>query len=451
MATISSPGIGSGLDISGIVTKLMSIEQQPLAALQTKQTTLTAELSAYGTLKATVTSFQGAMDSLDDVSKFKIFTANSSVTTVATASADATAARGTYALEVKRIAENHRMVAGTVFADTTATTVGTAGDKMTIGVGGKNFTVDIGGKTLDQVRAAINAATDNTGVTASTLHDDAGYHLTLSANDTGSANLITTTYSAAADPFSLATINKDRDGNGSFTSADLDAQITVENTYTMTRSSNTVSDVIAGVTLNLASAGTTRIDVTRDTGQIGTSVQSLVSAYNSIMKAANQVSAGVLKTDRAAVSSMADRFHAILQSKAGTSSQFSRLAEIGITTAKDGTLTFDSKVFQSALAKDPDGVASMFTDPNTGVAVRFKALADNMLGVNGMFGARNDSLKSQIDGVGKQITTLNARLTLKQAALQKQYSALDALVAKLNSTNSYLTSQLATLTKSNSG
>ena len=218
----------------------MSIEQQPLAALQTKQTTLTAELSAYGTLKSTVANFQSAMGNLSDVSKFKIFTANSSVATVATASADATAARGTYAVEVKRIAENHRLVAGTVFADTTASTVGTAGDTMTIGVGGKNFTVDIGGKTLDQVRAAINAASDNTGVTASTLHDDTGFHLTLSANDTGSANALTTSYSAVTDPFALATINKDRDGNGSFTTADLDAQITVENTYTMTRSSNSV-------------------------------------------------------------------------------------------------------------------------------------------------------------------------------------------------------------------
>ena len=126
-STLSSPGVGSGLDVQGIVSKLMSVEQQPLNALDSKVQNLQTELSAYGQLSSTITNFQTAIGKLNDPTKFKVYSATSSDTTVASATADSTAVRGNYSIQVNRVAENHQMVSGQI-ADTGTTTLGTAGD-----------------------------------------------------------------------------------------------------------------------------------------------------------------------------------------------------------------------------------------------------------------------------------------------------------------------------------
>ncbi|CAN0503174.1 unnamed protein product, partial [Phaeothamnion confervicola] len=152
------------------------------------------------------------MTELSDIAKFKAAKATSSDAKIMTATAGADASRGSYAIEVKRLAETHRLVAATTFADTTTTKVGAVGDTMALTVGTKSFTVEIGNKTLDEIRTAINSATANTGVTASTLKDALGYHLTLASNATGAANLVDVKFHTLADPitdlpdpFALAT------------------------------------------------------------------------------------------------------------------------------------------------------------------------------------------------------------------------------------------------------
>ena len=230
---LSTPGIGSGLDISSIISQLMAIEAQPLVALGVDEIELQAQLSGIGKLKSTVSTFQTAMQDLSDLDKFKVFAATSSDDEILTATADSTAAKGVFNVQVNRIAENHRMAANTVFADLDTTKIGNPGDTMTITVGTSAFIVDIGDKTLNEIRDAINDATDNAGVTASTLQDNLGYRLTLSADATGAANFISVSYSGA-DPFSLQSLNTDRDSSGTFTSADLDASLTIENTFIVT-------------------------------------------------------------------------------------------------------------------------------------------------------------------------------------------------------------------------
>ena len=147
---LSTPGIGSGLDISSIIDQLMTIESQPLVQLGVEEIELQAQLSAFGTLKSTVSTFSDAMSELSDADKFKVFKVTSSDEDVLTAAADSTTAKGTFGIEVTRIAENHRLAATTVFADTDTTKIGNPGDTMTITVGATAFVVDIGGKTLDE-------------------------------------------------------------------------------------------------------------------------------------------------------------------------------------------------------------------------------------------------------------------------------------------------------------
>src|SRR3990172_3811334 len=128
---LNSPGIGSGLDVRSIVDRLMAVERQPLVRLDTRAVELRTQVSAYGQLKGALSTFKDAMAKLNDLTKFKVFAAKSSDEAVLSASASSTAAKGTYAITVNRIAENHRLGPNQTFADTDTTTIGTVGDTAT--------------------------------------------------------------------------------------------------------------------------------------------------------------------------------------------------------------------------------------------------------------------------------------------------------------------------------
>ena len=451
---LSTPGVGSGLDISGIIDQLMTLERRPLVQLGTEQIELEARLSGFGKLKSTVSVLRSAMTDLSDADKFKYSKVTSSDDEVLTATAEAGTAKGSFLIDVDRIAENHRLAASTLFADTDTTTIGTAGDTMTIGVGSDSFEIDYGDKTLGELRDAINAASDNTGVTASILQDDNGYHLTLSANDTGSDNFVSLAYSGA-DPFAFTDLNQDRDTSGSFTSADLDAVITLEGTFTVTRSSNTFSDVIDGVSLNLSGAGQSTIEIDRDNAKIQGSVSQFVGVYNEVIAIMDELKSGVLAEDRSALLSLESQFRGILNTEAGDSEAFDFLFELGVSTQLDGTLALDTTVFSSALDNDPEGIADMFANADNGLAARFAAFADTLIGAGGLLDSRESTLNRQIRDTESARTNLQFRLTQKEAALVDQFSTLDALIATMNTTSSFLSTQLeqiaATTQSSNGG
>ncbi len=446
---LSTPGIGSGLDIGSIINQLMAIERRPLVELGTDQVGLEAQLSGFGKLKSTVSQFKSAMGELADTDTYKAFKATSSDSDVISASADATAAKGNYAIEVLRVAENHRQAAATVFADTGTTTIGLPGETMTITVGSTAFDVEIGDKTLEQVRDSINSASNNSGVTASILQDDNGFHLTLSADATGSANFVTLAYSGA-DPFSMQNLNLDRDGSLVFDAADLDAVITLENTFTVTRSSNTIGDAIAGVTLNLESAGTVNLTVARDNDKIRGSVQQFISTYNEVISVLGELRRSVLADERSSLLSIEAQFRGVLNTKSSGSDQFTFLFELGVSTGLDGKLSLNATTFNSALNSDPEGIAAIFANSTDGLATRFEALAESFISAGGLFDNREQSLNSQIRRVENARTSLEFRLVQKEQALVQQYSALDALLANLTATSSFLTTQLDQIAAINS-
>lgn len=451
MASLSTQGIGSGLDIAGIVSKIMTIERQPWVKMGTDQVEMQAQLSAYGQLKSVVSTFQTTMEDLSDASKFKATKATSSDAKILTATANAEASRGSYAIEVKRLAETHRLAAANAFANANVEKIGSVGDAMTITVGTKSFTVEIGNKTLDEIRTAINGATANTGVTASTIKAGDDHYLSLAAKSTGSANLVSVAYHALGDPntsrpdpFAFATTNADRNTAPGFDSADLDAELRLENTYTITSSSNTVSDAISGLSMELVTAGTITLNVARDDGKIQSAVQQLVSSYNAVFKLTSDLKGKVLKEERGALLNIESQFRDALHARAGNSTAFKFLAEIGVTNGANGTgLALNTTIFQEALAKDPDGIANMFTDASTGAAIRFKALTKSLLGVGGILPARETTMKARIDSNTTERANLEFRLARKEASLNKQFNRLDSLIAGLNTTSSFLTSQLA--------
>ncbi|MGE0386481.1 MAG: flagellar filament capping protein FliD [Gammaproteobacteria bacterium] len=449
MAVLTSPGVGSGLDVQSIVSQLVAVEALPLQRMDRQKATLDAELSGYGRLKAAFENFRTAMQALDDASKFKVFSASTSDDEVLGATASSTAAKGTYQVQVVRIAENHRMAAGTVYANTDTDTVGAEGDTMTITVGGSAFTVDIGAKNLGEVRDAINAAADNPGVTASILKDDNGYHLTLSANETGSSNFMSLSYSGV-DPFAMATLNADRDASSTVTAADLDAVLTIESQFNVTSSSNAVSSAIEGVTLNLAAPGTATVTVDRDKSAVRGSIKTFVDAYNALSATMTDLRAKELATDRASLTAMEAQVRSVLNTEAQTGGSFSLLFQIGITSTKAGTLQIDDKTLTGALDSDFDSISRLFSAEETGFAVRFGALADDLLDAEGVVALRQESFNAQLKQLASRREAFGKRLEIVQDRYLKQFTALDTMILQLNATSSFLTQQLAALSAASS-
>ncbi len=442
MSSISSPGIGSGLDVNSIITKLMAVESQPLTQLQQKQSDYKSQLSAVSQLKGALSSFQTTMQKLNSTSDFKLYAANSSDSTVFTASADSTASLGSHTIQVVRVAEHHQLAASTAYADTTTAIGATGSIQMT--VNGTQFSVTLDGKSLGQIADDINNATNNSGVAASIITDASGNHLVLSGTESGSTGFITVGYTGT-DPFSLSALNTDRDGSGSFTAADLNAEVVVDNTFTANPTSNTATGVISGITLNLAAAGTATLDVQRDTSAVQAQAQSFVDAYNSLRQTLTTLGSGTLQGDNT-VLAIEDQIQSILNTPpSGISSSWSYLAEIGLSIQKDGSMALDATTFQDALKTDYNGVANLFGNDNQGYAYRLEAAVSGMVQTGGLLDARTEGLNNRLTTVQSSIDDMQYRLTKIKATYQAQYTALDQLMGTLQTTSTYLTQQLANL------
>ena len=440
---ITASGVGSGLDINGIINQLMSLERRPLTSLQGQQRTLQTQLSDYGKLKSAISTFQEAMKNLASADKFKVFTATSSDENVLTATASSSAAIAANSVEVVRIAERHKMVADTTFTDTDTVAADTS---MTITVGDTAFNVDIGGKTLAEVAAAINDADDNAGVNATVANVDGGARLILGARETGSTSALQVSYSSG-DPFSLQTTNEDRNGAGGFTAADLDAVLVLDgnSALTATRSSNNVSDLITGVTLNLKKAGTVDLNVGRDLDKVEESAKAFADAFSALRTSIKDLRKGSLSGDSTLVSLENRLLEVINNPASGLSTDYSYLSEVGVSVQKDGSMKLDSTVFRAALEQDFNGVAALFSASGQGFAARFKTMADEIVGSDGLIDSRTDGINDRISDMKQRVSQMELRLVTIETRYRSQYAAMDSLLGSLRSTGDFLTQQLANL------
>lgn len=438
MANISAAGIGSGLDVTTIISQLMTLERRPLVALQQKEAGFHAELSSLGQLRSAVSSYQSAISALTSPSSLETYTATSADTAKFTATADSNAAKGTYDIEVTNLAVAQKL-GSSAFADLDTTTIGNAGDKMTLTIGTDSFSVEIGDKTLSDIAAAINDASDNIGITASILQEDANnYRLVLSSNASGTANTITLAFedsvaSPIADPLGMTQIQ----------AAD-DASFIVDGTYTITRSSNTVTDAIQGVTLNLLEVSTSaaQLDVVQDTGSVTTAVNGFVNAYNTLQNTLAGLGNGELSGD-STLRMLQGRIRSILNSApTGLSGTYSSLSEIGVEFQKDGTLTLDSADLSSALKDDRTAVIDLFANDDQGYAFRLNALMDDTLDSDGLISARESGINASISTIKDGIERMETRLEIVERRLRAQFSALDLLVSDMQTTGNFLTQQL---------
>lgn len=463
MASISSPGIGSGLDINGIVSKLMQVESQPLTDLQKKEASFQAKLSAFGSMKGALSALQSAAQTLKNASTFTGNSASVSDSTVLSAAATSSAAAGSYSISVTQLAKFNALRSNVNYAAATDTfNTGT----LSIALGGGtavNVTIDSTNNTLAGIRDAINGA--NAGVSASIINDGTTNRLVLTSQTSGSAGAITVavTDSGAGGTNALSGL-----ASASLVTTQTadNANLTI-NGLAITRSSNTISDAINGLTLNLtngtlANPGNTTVTVSKNTGAVTSAVNAFVKAYNDAVNGIKQLTAydtannkaSVLTGDSTARSVQSQLSNLVSASVPGVAGGISRLADLGISVQRDGTLAVDSSKLSAAVSDPTKDVAALFTQTssgNQGIAVRFNTLLDGLVGTSGLISSRTDGINSSIKDLQKRADDLNVRLTAIEARYRIQFTQLDTLISSMNQTSTYLTQQLANLPGSSSG
>lgn len=456
MASVSSLGSGSGLDLQGILTKLMAVEQQPLTELATKEASYQAKLSAFGSLQGALSALQTAAKTLTTASTYTAVGAGVTDSTIASATVTGTPAKGSYSIAVGQLAQAQVLRSNTAFAATDVTfNTGT----IAISVGGGaavNVTVDGSNNTLAGIRDAINAA--DAGVTASIVNDGTTNRLLITSTTTGltaGAVTVAVTDSGSGGSNALSLI----DGASLVqVQAPLDASFSI-NGLAITRSTNSVSDAIDGVTLNLTKAGTlaspltTQLTLSPNTGLVQSAVTSFVSAYNAVVKQIKSFTtydsannkASLLTGDSALRSIQSQLSSLIGGSVSGLSGGLQRFSDIGVTVQKDGTLSTDLSKLQAALANGDWNVAGLFNSTasgNQGLAVRINAALDGFIGSGGLIASRTDGINASIKNLGKRRDALVLRLTKIEANYRAQFTALDTMLASMQRTQSYLSQQL---------
>ena len=454
--TLSSTGVGSGLDVNGLVQKLVQAEgAPPTARLDSAEAKVQAKLSALGTLRAALTTFSDTVAKLKDLDSFRGRRVTQSSTDFLTASASTTATPASYAIEVEQLAQAHKLQSSPFAASTTVVGTGT----LTITVGSQNFNivVDSTNDTVAGIASAINASPAGDKVSATVISGAGGAAtLTLTARTTGTANALTLTQSGGDG--GLATIVFPPSGGTGLTEIDpaLNARAKVEGVE-VTSATNTISGAISGVDLNLLKANatgeTSTLTVQYDRAAARTVIASLVKSYNSVVDAVKSVASYNTETKQGGplfgdggVRNIADQLRRVLGSNVpGLSSAVDMLAKIGIAADLNGKLSVDSTKLDAGFTASFNDIGKLFADPSAGVATKLDQLLQPYLQTGGVFDGRNASLKSSIDDIAKQRTDLNTRLAALQTRYRKQFNALDGLLAQMQSTSNFLTQQLNSL------
>jgi flagellar hook-associated protein 2 len=467
MATVNFSGIGSGIDFSLIRDAIISQRSTPITQLQTKVSSYNGRIGALrqlNTLLATLTTASQALTGRD-VGTGRTGTATDE--SIATATATNQATLGGFEVNVTRIAtalnQSSRAYGSTsepVLAGgaTTATFELRKGGAAT----GTPITIDSSNNTLAGLRDAINNA--NAGVTATIVDitgDGTQQKLVLSSAETGVAGrveLVETT--AAGDTGTLADMNLVSINPADNDFSKLDASLSI-NGLNITRSSNTISDAVSGVTLNLKKAGTTTINITQSS-DVETKLKSFVDAYNAVQdlvatqytKDASGRPTGVLAGDttlRSVQQQLRGALNTISETNGGS---LQTLSEIGLTAAADGHLKLDSTVLNEKLQTNAADVRALLYGATAGDDGIFQGI--NKIS-SGMSDAATGSVQTAITGYETSIRSMNTSISKKMEAiarlresLTRQFAAVDAAIGQINSQGTALTSIMTSLQNANS-
>lgn len=464
MATISSLGLGSGLDLNGLLDKLTKAEQQRLTPYTTKQSSYKAQLTGYGTLK-------GALEKFDNLSKemakedfFKATTATEhdafKITT------NAKAVPGNYVVEVKNLAQAQTL--------TTQAKVSDQGEKLgKEGITNRSLTITAGNPpketkiplsddqtSLVEMRDAINGA--KAGVTASIMRvGDNDYQLAISSSTTGENNKISLQVDNDDKLGDILNYNATRGTTTAMkqTVAPQDAELMVNGTA-IKRSTNSISDALQGVTIDLKTKTKTdepqHLVISTNTAGTTDKIKEWVDSYNSLLDTFNSLSKFTpVKTGEAPNPTngplLGDNTLRGIQSSiksalsaAQDNPELKGLGNLGISTnTKTGKLEIDSAKLKKAMDEKPDQVSNFFVGngKDTGMATEIHNEIQCYIKSGGIIENSTKSINTNLDRLNSQITTVTASIQNTIDRYKQQFVQLDTMMSKMNGTSNYLAQQ----------
>jgi len=458
MATITSLGVGSGLDLTGLLDQLQEAERGKLAPITRQKEQQQDKISAYGQLQTSLNSFQDAVAKLNDPKLYQSLSANVRGDAIK-ATTTASALPGSYRVEVSQLATSGTLASTRVTdRDTALDLQGATALRLDFG-GADSVDIDIApGSSLSAIRDAINANKD-AGVNATIINDGQGYRLALSSKNTGadasiaSFSFVDTSQDPAvtvAGPFAEDTATK-RAGE--------DAALTV-NGIAISSANNQIEGAIQGVTLNLAElsiadgeTATSTVNVERDTLKQREAINGFVKAFNDLKGTIGKLTsfngdsetAGELVGD-STVRTIESRLRSVLTGGVA-GGELSTLNQLGITLQRDGTLEMDDDKISDLVANNPQALSDFFVggEAGNGLAAQLDSTVERMLGDNGV-------VKLAISGAENRVKSLDERFERMEVTIERtisryrtQFGQLDAMIAQMNSMSSYLTQQFDAL------
>lgn len=450
MATTSSLGIGAGVDLQSLLTKLMAAERAPIDKLTTRISTANSKISLYGTLKSKLDALKTTADTLQFPSRLSAMTATSSDATIVGATADFTATAGSYAVNVTALASAQKSF-------TQAYDTGTSFGQGTLDfvVAGTAHSIDLTDQssyTLQEVLGKINSA--DIGVTATVISGTDGDRLILTGSQTGASNSFSFTTTIAAPASVPAGSTQARldalDTSTSLASSTAqDAAITIDG-VPATSSTNSFASAVSGLTFSALKLGTATVTVQTDSAKIVTAAQALVDSYNASVTLIKSNSSYDLSTKTAqafnADSAARSVLTALSDARTTVPSELSAatiksLSELGITVLQTGLLTLDSTALKTA-------ISTSASDVTKALGAYGKSFSDSvgaMLASGGLVTNRVDSLNTSVTSFKDSQAALEVRVAAIEKRYRAQFTALDKLVSSMQTTSSYLTQQLAAL------
>lgn len=451
MASVSSVGIGSGVLTSELIDNLANAERVPTETRLDKQEEgITAQLSLFGKIQSAITDLRLPSRSLANPSLFESKSISSGNSAFSGVISSTSAKSGTYNLEVNYLAKAQTLTSG-LFSDKDTTTLGTGSLAITVNGVTSNVTIDNTNNTLEGIAAAINEDASST-VTASVLNTGSGFKLVLNSNETGLENVMSIAVTDTGDGDGM-------DASGlsrlSYTAGALqltqsqpadDAQL-IFNGVPVTRSSNTIDDLISGVNLTLSGTNTgspSSLIIKNDTSAVVDKVKEFVEKFNALQTLINDNSKfdpsgasdnGILlgdSTTRTMMSQVRRVLGTSVEGLAGASVR--SLAEVGISTNfESGLMTLNESTLNAKLKASPADVSALFSDQGrtTDAQVTFETASLNTkpgtydievttaatrgglsgnvsLGASTMIDANNDTFTISIDGTTSSQITLTA-------------------------------------------
>ena len=479
MATISSPGVGSGLDVNSIITQLVAVERVPLTKLESQAKALETKLSTYGKVKSAISTLRDAAAALTRSETWSRTTGTTSDAGAVGVTTSADTKAGNYSIQVNQLAAAQSNATGVFASAATAQFEGSLNIELgTWGAGQSSFTPKVGAtainitvgppaESLAQLRDKINAS--GAGVIASVLTDASGARLVLRSSSPGVSNAFRITTGDGdgnnSDGLGLSALAFDPSA-GILTMAQAlaasNASATLNN-LPIESESNTLTNVLDGMTLTLNRVTTSPVllSAALDAPALRKSVDAFVTAYNDLNKLmADQTkldtskSGNTLQGDSAAVA-IRSQMRQLLGATSSASSTFTRLSEAGFDVQRDGSITLNETKIASALANPVEarklfGNVDTLVSANNGIATQIRTMADRLLGSAGTIFTRSEGLRRNIDLNRDRQERMEDRIAQVEKRLRAQYTALDRQMAQLNSLSGYITQQLTAFNNSGS-